>query len=179
MAENLGSVRRDGANRVVMRFERRLAHPPAKVWRALTDTGELAAWFPATVAFDATPGARLRFDLTPEAKRRLDIPSDLDTVSAGEITRSEPPHLLEYTWGEEVLRWELRPDGEGCVLVFTDTVVVDSGEVPDDPAYFAEAASAWHACLDALDALLAGRPGTVAAWDRAAELRGAYDRALA
>ncbi len=29
-------------NRVELRFERRLAHPPEKVWRALTDNQELA-----------------------------------------------------------------------------------------------------------------------------------------
>ena len=35
---------RDG--RFVLRFERRLPHPPEEVWRALTEPDRMAAWFP-------------------------------------------------------------------------------------------------------------------------------------
>ncbi|MBB5789124.1 uncharacterized protein YndB with AHSA1/START domain [Jiangella mangrovi] len=62
-----GSVRRVGGGRVEIRFERRLAHPPAKVWRALTDPAELRGWhFPAVVELDLTPGATVWFHPTPE-----------------------------------------------------------------------------------------------------------------
>ena len=74
------------------RFERRLPHPPEKVWRALTDARELAGWFPRELA-----GAR-------------------------EILESDPPHLLAYRVGDETLRWELSPIPEGCLLVLTAEV---------------------------------------------------------
>jgi uncharacterized protein YndB with AHSA1/START domain len=33
---------------IAVRFTRLLPHPPEKVWRALTEAGHLAAWFPTT-----------------------------------------------------------------------------------------------------------------------------------
>ncbi|RZU12069.1 polyketide cyclase/dehydrase/lipid transport protein [Kribbella rubisoli] len=35
--------------RVAIRFVRLFPHPPEKVWRAITDPGQLSAWFPAVV----------------------------------------------------------------------------------------------------------------------------------
>jgi activator of Hsp90 ATPase-like protein len=37
-------------DRPALIFERRLAHPVAKVWRAVTDPAELAHWFPGGAA---------------------------------------------------------------------------------------------------------------------------------
>ena len=42
-----------------LRFERRLAHPPEKVWRALTEPEHLAAWFPSEIHGDREAGATL------------------------------------------------------------------------------------------------------------------------
>ena len=44
-----------------VRWERRLAQPRTRVWRALTDGDELRAWFPAAIEGAWTVGARLRF----------------------------------------------------------------------------------------------------------------------
>ena len=44
-----------------LRFTRRLAHPPERVWRALVDPEELDAWFPTTIEGECAPGAPLRF----------------------------------------------------------------------------------------------------------------------
>ena len=58
--EDLGTLERgDGQVRLI--FTRRLAHPPGKVWRALTEAEHLAAWFPTTVEGDLAAGATLRF----------------------------------------------------------------------------------------------------------------------
>ena len=45
----------------VLRFERRLAHPPEKVFRAISDPDELRHWFPATVELELRAGAPIRF----------------------------------------------------------------------------------------------------------------------
>jgi uncharacterized protein YndB with AHSA1/START domain len=173
----LGTLHSMDDGRLALRFERRFAHPPEKVWRAITEFDQLRAWFPAVVQFDLRPGAKLSFDLTPEAKRRFGLDAGQPTTTHGEITRVEPPNLLEYTWGDEILRWELEADGAGgCDLVFTDIFdgtggVVESGAV--------NMGAGWHAGLEVLEAHLDGREIDWSAWDRAAELGRDYARSLA
>lgn len=67
-----------------------------------------------------------------------------------EIARSEPPRLLVGTWFGDQLRFELRPEGEACVLVFTHAF---AGR---DTA--ARTAAGWDRCFARLDALLASHP---------------------
>ncbi len=67
-----------------------------------------------------------------------------------EVTESDPPRLLAGTWFGNELRFELTPDGDGCVLVFTHAF--------DDPATSARDAAGWDACFTRLDALLEGEP---------------------
>jgi uncharacterized protein YndB with AHSA1/START domain len=160
--------RTDG--RSELRFERRLRHPVEKVWRAITEPDELAYWFPATVELDLTPGAKIRFDLVPMAQERHDIP-DEDMTSYGEVTAVEPHRLFEYTWSGEILRWELEPTRDGCLLRFT-TVFDDRADAVGDGA-------GWQVALEALDAVLDGHPADRSSlFDRADELAEPYARAL-
>lgn len=48
--------------RSALRFERRFAHSPEKVWRAITEPAHLAQWFPAAVELELRLGAEVRFD---------------------------------------------------------------------------------------------------------------------
>ena len=115
----LGTLHTRPDGRYELRFERWLAHPVAKVWRALTEPEHLQPWFPATVELDLTPGAKVRFELLPEAQAWHGI-ADEDMVSYGEIIAVDPPRLLEYTWSGETLRWELEPTADGCRLWLTN-----------------------------------------------------------
>jgi uncharacterized protein YndB with AHSA1/START domain len=127
--------------RSVLRFERRLAHPVEKVWRALTDPAHLAHWFPSAVEeIDLRPGGKVRFRGEFE-----ELP-----LGSGEITELDPPHLLAFTWYDDPLRWELRRDGEGCVLVFTHTF--------SDRPMAGSFAAGWETCLSAMESALAGAP---------------------
>jgi uncharacterized protein YndB with AHSA1/START domain len=153
--------------RFAVRFERRLAHPPAKVWRAITEPEHLRAWFPAIVQFDLRPGARLRFEPTPEQQARYGLPDLAATTTNGQVTRVDPPHLLEYTWNEEILRWELRDDGAGgCLLVFTN--------IFDDRDAAVNLSAGWHAGLEVVAAQLDGRAIDWSPWDRAELLADEY-----
>lgn len=67
-----------------------------------------------------------------------------------QITESDPPRLLAGTWYGDALRFELRPDGAGCVLVFTHAF--------SDRAKAARDAAGWDSCFARFDALLAGVP---------------------
>jgi len=98
----------------VLRFERRLRHSPAKVWRAISDPAELAHWFPAAVEAEPRPGAPMRFTFAEEAV--------VDGTWDGEVLEVDPPKVYMFRWNLDVLRFELIPDGDGCLLVFTQTI---------------------------------------------------------
>ncbi|WP_367137164.1 SRPBCC family protein [Saccharothrix sp. HUAS TT1] len=118
----------------VLRFERVLAHPPAKVWRAITEPGELAHWFPAAVAVD---GREMTFSFP-------------DQVTTGEVLESDPPRVFAFRWNTDVLRFELLPHERGCLLVFTHVLGGEQGA--------ARNAAGWDTCLAGLVARLADRP---------------------
>lgn len=131
-----------------LRFVRRLPHPPEKVWRALTREEDLAAWFPTTIEGELRPGADLEF-----RHRGHDLPPEI-----GRVIASEPPRLLEFTWGgaadgsepAERCRFELAADGDATILTFTTTY--------DRVGKSARDAAGWHLCFDLLERHLAGEP---------------------
>jgi uncharacterized protein YndB with AHSA1/START domain len=121
--------------RPVVRLERRLPDPPAKVWRALTDRQQLRRWFPCDVVVAGgrwEVGATITFDFPPEV---------IEMTLTGEVLEVDEPRRLGYSWGEEVLRFELSPDGEGTLLVLLDELAPDAA---------ARNASGWEDCLDRL-----------------------------
>lgn len=65
-----------------LRFERRYRHPIERVWRAVTEPGEMGRWFPSEVVGDRRVGAELIFD--DDARRAADR-------EAGEPTRADGP----------------------------------------------------------------------------------------
>nr|WP_240971821.1 SRPBCC family protein [Microbispora sp. CL1-1] len=147
-------------------MERRLAHPREKVWRALTEPDRLGQWFPfKVVEMDLRVGGKIAFDgggMTMDA----------------EITELDPPRLFAFLQhaprempreGDNILRFELLPDEGGCLLVFT--------QVFQDRPAAASYASGWQVCLDAMDAIVGGRP---AQWPAGnfAHLHEAYVEAL-
>ena len=59
----------------------------------------------------------------------------------------EQPRVLAYTWGDQTLRFELEPDGDGTRLVFTHALPREES---------AKTAAGWQLCFDDLEARLAG-----------------------
>jgi uncharacterized protein YndB with AHSA1/START domain len=122
-------------------FVRDLAHPPARVWAALTEPDRLAAWAPFDAERDlASPG-----DTTLHMRD-----GDTSVPMPASVLRVEPPTLLEYAWGDDLLRWELAATPGGTRLTLRHTV--------DDPATGPKAAAGWHLCLAVADRALAGDP---------------------
>lgn len=128
-----------------LRFERRLAHSPAKVWRAVSEPAEMAHWFPATVETELRPGSPMRFTFADDAP----VPPDWE----GEVLEVDPPKVYMFRWAGDVLRFELVPDGDGCLLVFTQTL--GGGRIGLLAA--GRTASGWDACLDQLAGRLDGQ----------------------
>jgi uncharacterized protein YndB with AHSA1/START domain len=143
MSETL--LTRDG--RTVLRLRRRLAHPPERVWPALVEPERLSAWFPARVELDG-PGQAL----TAGARLRFVFEAGEGPTTTGQVTALEPagpPMVVEFTWGDDRLRWEAHPDGDGTVLVLEHTFADRWGA--------ASFAAGWHTCIGALGHVLAGR----------------------
>ena len=240
-----------------LHFERRLAAPIERAWRAISDPAELDRWFVATVPWTPAVGEtfdaggrevrvtevdaprvlawsvgeeRYRFELLPDGDDacvlrfdhrfdpsfgsaeqhsegwtiylgRLDVhlagghvseadahalhrgvatleeprtlrfvrrlehpvervweaitdPGELERWFPGgapmEVTEQAPPRVLVATWFGDVLRFELTPDRDGCVLVFTHAIA--------DGATAARDAAGWDRCFARLDASLDGEP---------------------
>jgi uncharacterized protein YndB with AHSA1/START domain len=135
--------------RPALRFERRFGQPAERVWRAVSSPDEMGAWFPSEVIGDRAVGAELVFD--DEAQRAAARAEGEPTRADGPIFRGrvvvyDPPKVFSFTWGGELLRLELVPDGAGTLLVFTQLLSHQS--------VAARNGSGWHACLDALGRLL-------------------------
>jgi uncharacterized protein YndB with AHSA1/START domain len=158
-------ARRDG-DRWTLVLVRELAHPPRRVWNALTDPGELRAWAP----FDADR------DLGTTGPATLTMAGgDGSERSHVTVRRAEPPRTLEYTWDQDVLRWELEPTATGTRLTLRHTV--------EEPEWVPRVASGWHICLDVADRMLSGRAvGRIVGEEAKAygweELHAAYAAAL-
>jgi uncharacterized protein YndB with AHSA1/START domain len=121
-------------NRPALRFERHLDHTVERVWRAVTEPEELRQWYPGVPTWELEPGAKFTSE---------------EGEGTGQITEIDPPRLLAYEWGGEQFRFELQPDGDGCLLVFT--------HVFDDRALGAQHAAGWEIYFNRLDSHLAGK----------------------
>jgi uncharacterized protein YndB with AHSA1/START domain len=139
-----------------LRFVRTLRHPPEKVWRALTEPAQLAAWFPAAIEGERAAGAPLRFVFTEGE----------GPPTEGELLTYDPPTLLELRWGEETLRFHLEPLGEGCRLTFVNTF--------DQLGKAARDGAGWHARLDVLTHHLDGQTPPWSPNERWAQVHPAY-----
>jgi uncharacterized protein YndB with AHSA1/START domain len=120
---------------------RDLRHPPARVWEALTDPEHLREWAP----FD--PDRNLG---TVGTAKLSTAGAPTPHVSEIQVKRAEAPKLLELSWGEQILRWELGPLGRGGTRL-TLWHNIDRG-------YISWVAAGWHICFDVLDRFLAGEP---------------------
>ena len=140
-----------------LRFTRRLAHPPDKVWRAITEPEHLKAWFPDTIVVERwAAGAPLRFEPAPGMGEGFD----------GEVLAFEPPEALEFRWGTDVIRIEVEADGDGTRLTLLDTI--------DQLGKAARDGAGWHTCLDQLEHHLDGTPPPWSAGDRWREIHPSY-----
>lgn len=153
--------------RPVLCLERRLAHPPEKVWRALTEAAHLSQWYPFQVAeMELRVGGRIRFD--DGAGTTLDATiTELDPPRVFAFSEHAPAEMVRES--DDLVCFELRPDGDGCLLVFTHTF--------DDRPAAASYATGWHGCLDAMEMVMDGRP-VEWAQDDMAERHEAYVEAF-
>lgn len=165
-----GEVTTDEAGRPILRFERQLAHPVARVWKAITDSAENAAWADGGILLEPRVGGAITVHYDRDDQNRP-IPR------AGHITHYDPPHLFAWTHDAEngggqarEIRFKLHATTEGtCTLVFTDTLL-DAGQFEADIACL----TGWHFMLDLLTDALDGLSGDPADADRMRKAASTY-----
>ena len=140
-------VRKEG-NRWTLILVRELRHPATSVWKALTEPDQLREWAP----FDADRSLG-----TAGPVKLSTVGAPTPQVSETIVTRAEAPRLLEYSWGENEMRWELESVGNGTRLTLWHNI---------GRKFVAMGAAGWHICFDVLDNLLDGHPiGRIVAGD--------------
>ena len=132
-------VRKNGEQWTLV-LVRELHHPPATVWKALTEPAQLREWAPFDA--DRSLGSVGTAMLTT-------VGAPQPHVTESRITRADAPKVLEFNWGGQDIRWELEPTASGTRLTLWHNI---------DRRYIAMGAAGWHVTLDVMNHLLDGDP---------------------
>lgn len=136
----------DTANPATITLTVQLPTTPTRAFRALTRAAQLRRWFVDTLDYDRS---LLEFGVG----RQLTFIAAGGLAGQGQVTVYRPPSVLEYSWGEDTLRFELDAEGEETALTFT-TVIRGTGA----DATAAAASPGWEAALGRLQELFTGPP---------------------
>lgn len=137
----------------IARFERTLGHSVEEVWSWLTENEKLAQWFSELRVDNLRTGGVIKFDMQDGTFEEL------------EITELKPYSILEYTWGEDLVRFELEPEPGGCRLLLIEKLQQITDHTPKD-------LEGWHVCLDVIQKLMDG----AAMEPREQEWKGWYEK---
>lgn len=121
-------------------IERDLAHPPERIWRALTQPHLMAEWL-------------MRTDFEPRLGHAFSFTAEWGAVEC-KVMEIEPERRLAYSWGDGVLdtvvTWTLTPTKTGAHLRMEQT-----GFRRDQPRYLMGATAGWPRFFDNLEQVLA------------------------
>jgi uncharacterized protein YndB with AHSA1/START domain len=127
-------------------IEREIAHPPEKIWRALTQPHLIAEWL-------------MQNDFQPAVGHRFNLRGDWGGVLDCEVLAIEPNKTLSYTWNhkhedaaydlQSVVTFTLTPTSSG-----THLRVEQSGFRADQKQALGGAKFGWQKFLGNLDQLL-------------------------
>jgi uncharacterized protein YndB with AHSA1/START domain len=129
-------------------IERDIAHPPEKLWRALTQPHLIEEWL-------------MKNDFKPQVGHGFQLRGEWGGVLDCEVLTVEPNRTLAYTWNfdnpdpayglKSVVTFTLTPTGSG-----THLRVEQNGFRPDQKQAYGGAHSGWKQFLGKLDQVLAG-----------------------
>jgi len=121
-------------------IERDVAHPPEKIWRALTQPHLIAEWL-------------MQSDFKLEMGHQFRFTADWGGVDC-KVLAIEPHKTLSYTWDayglESVVTWTLTPTSSG-----THLRMEQAGFKPDQNQAYGGAKAGWADFLSKLEAVLA------------------------
>ena len=129
-------------------IERDIAHPPEKIWRALTEPHLIAEWL-------------MRNDFRPDVGHRFNLTGEWGGVLDCEVLDIEPHRTLSYSWNfshedaafdlRSIVTFTLTPTAAG-----THLRVEQSGFRPEQKQAFGGAKLGWQQFLEKLETLVAG-----------------------
>jgi uncharacterized protein YndB with AHSA1/START domain len=119
--------------------ERELAHPPEKLWRALTQPHLIQEWL-------------MKNDFVAKVDHRFTLTGDWGSVEC-QVIEIDPPNTLSYSWGAmglaSVVTFTLTPTGAGTHLRMEQT-----GFAPDRPQNYNGAIHGWNQFFNKLEQVL-------------------------
>jgi uncharacterized protein YndB with AHSA1/START domain len=127
-------------------IERVFPHPPAKLWRALTESTLLAQWL-MNNDFEPVPGRKFQF--------RADPVPNWNGIIDCEVLIVDPLKQLSYSWGAmglgSVVLFTLTPEDGG-----THVRMEHSGFRPDQQAAYKGATYGWQKFFGNLEKVVGG-----------------------
>ncbi|MFS0672238.1 SRPBCC family protein [Ornithinibacillus sp. 179-J 7C1 HS] len=118
-------------------FERHINHPKVNVWEMLTQNDRLSLWFDELRVAELKKGGYLTFNMGDGSFERMDI-IDFEEQS-----------IIEFTWDDNLVRFELIEESGGCNLVLIERINEITEQTMKDLA-------GWHVCLDVIISILDG-----------------------
>lgn len=155
-------------DRFTIEYVRTFPHPIDRVWRAITDPKEFAAWF--------IPGS---VDLKAGGSYSFGGCADVEPDFAGKVVAIDPPRLIRFSGGpghikgrdEGWFEFKLSEIKGGTRMVFTEKFPADAVEYLESPREFIGGdlpvprapwkpgvVGGWHDIFDALSDHLSGIP---------------------
>lgn len=135
------------AGSVSVVIERDIAHPPEKLWRALTQPHLIEAWL-------------MKNDFAPTVGHRFNLRGDWGGVLDCEVLTVEPGKTLSYTWDfkhddaaynlKSIVTFTLTPTSTG-----THLRMEQAGFRPEQKQASGGARHGWQQFLEKLDTVLA------------------------
>jgi uncharacterized protein YndB with AHSA1/START domain len=126
--------------------ERDIAHPPEKIWRALTQPHLIEEWL-------------MKGDIAPVAGHKFNLSGEWGGVVDCEVIDVEPNEMLSYSWNfahddpafnlESVVTFTLTPSSAGTLLRMEQ-----AGFRPDQKQAFGGAKAGWQQFFGKLEQLL-------------------------
>jgi uncharacterized protein YndB with AHSA1/START domain len=120
--------------------EREIAHPPEKIWRALTQPHLIEEWL-------------MKNDFKAVVGQGFNLRADWGAVEC-KVVAVEPNKTLSYTWGayglESVVTWTLTPTSTG-----THLRMEQAGFRPDQQQAYGGAKAGWPRFFASLEQVLA------------------------
>jgi uncharacterized protein YndB with AHSA1/START domain len=131
--------------------EREMAHPPEKIWRALTSSALIADWLMEN-DFEAEVGRKFQFRARP-------MPG-WSGVTNCEVIEADAPARLVYAWGDgsesdsglkTIVTWTLTPTAGGTLVRMEQ-----SGFRPEDEHGYQAMSGGWPRILEGLERVAGG-----------------------
>lgn len=120
--------------------EREIAHPPEKIWRALTQPHLIEEWL-------------MKSDFKPEVGHAFDLNADWGTIHC-QVLSVDQGKAVSYSWNaeglESTVHWTLTATAGGGTRLRME----QTGFRPDQPRFYGGAKVGWPRFFDNLEQVL-------------------------